>query len=351
MTADAAGGVWTYAIDLARAMPDVQYVIATMGPPPTDSQRGQAAALRNVTLAVSEYRLEWMEQPWSDLSRAAAWLLDLEDAHAPDVIHLNGYALGVVPFYAPKIVVAHSCVLSWWRAVKGEEAPPEWTRYQNAVEAGLGAADRVIAPSQWMLAELRRHYRVDRPAAAIHNGSRSAVPRTDPAASRNSIFTAGRFRDEAKNLRTVAAAAPRLHWPVRMAGDGTDAGRLDEAGMDAAYAEAGIYLFPALYEPFGLSILEAALAGCALVIGDIPSLRELWDGAAVFVPPRDVDAIVREVNALIVDDERRHALARRARARADLYTTSRMAAAYRILYGALTRNVHSMPAAHAEARL
>ena len=34
---------------------------------------------------------------------------------------------------------------------------------------------------------------------------------------------------------------------------------------------------PARYEPFGLSILEAALSGCALVLGDLPSLRELWD--------------------------------------------------------------------------
>ncbi len=31
---------------------------------------------------------------------------------------------------------------------------------------------------------------------------------------------------------------------------------------------------PARYEPFGLSVLEAALSGCALVLGDIPSLRE-----------------------------------------------------------------------------
>ena len=39
----------------------------------------------------------------------------------------------------------------------------------------------------------------------------------------------------------------------------------------------------ALYEPFGLAVLEAAQAGCALVLSDIPTFRELWDGAALFV--------------------------------------------------------------------
>ena len=43
-------------------------------------------------------------------------------------------------------------------------------------------------------------------------------------------------------------------------------------------ARASIYALPARYEPFGLSILEAALSGAALVLGDIPSLREVWGG-------------------------------------------------------------------------
>ena len=43
----------------------------------------------------------------------------------------------------------------------------------------------------------------------------------------------------------------------------------------------------ARYEPFGLAVLEAAQAGCALVLSDIPTFRELWNGAAQFVPPGD----------------------------------------------------------------
>ena len=45
---------------------------------------------------------------------------------------------------------------------------------------------------------------------------------------------------------------------------------------------ASIFLHPAFYEPCGLSVLEAARCRCCLVLSDIPSLRELWEGAAIF---------------------------------------------------------------------
>jgi glycosyltransferase involved in cell wall biosynthesis len=102
--------------------------------------------------------------------------------------------------------------------------------------------------------------------------------------------------------------------------------------MARAYGESAIYLFPALYEPFGLSILEAALSGCALVLGDIPSLREIWRDAAMFVPPREADAIARTVNEVIANDSLRHELGKRARARGAAYSVDRMADAYRTAY-------------------
>ena len=67
-------------------------------------------------------------------------------------------------------------------------------------------------------------------------------------------------------------------------------GKLSESELARHYARAAIYCLPARYEPFGLSVLEAALSGCALVLGDIPSLRENWTGAAEFAPPDDASA-------------------------------------------------------------
>jgi glycosyltransferase involved in cell wall biosynthesis len=89
------------------------------------------------------------------------------------------------------------------------------------------------------------------------------------------------------------------------------------------------------YEPFGLSALEAALAGCALVLGDIPSQREIWRDTAVFVPPNDADALRSALQQLIADTPRRRELAERAHERALEFTTLRMASSYLALYSEL----------------
>jgi glycosyltransferase involved in cell wall biosynthesis len=79
---------------------------------------------------------------------------------------------------------------------------------------------------------------------------------------------------------------------------------------------ASIYVAPALYEPFGLTVLEAALSGCALVLSDIPSFRENWSGAALLIPPNDQDEWCATLNNLTDDRESRSALSRQAQNRA-----------------------------------
>jgi glycosyltransferase involved in cell wall biosynthesis len=97
-------------------------------------------------------------------------------------------------------------------------------------------------------------------------------------------------------------------------------------------ARAAIYAFPARYEPFGLSVLEAAHSGCALVLGDIPSLRENWSGAARFVPPDDADQLETVLRELIERPAERQAMGRAARARAAAFTPEQHVSAYRSLY-------------------
>jgi glycosyltransferase involved in cell wall biosynthesis len=361
MTADTVGGVWTYALELARALGDrgVRVELATMGAP-LDAAQGEAVGrLANVHLHASSYKLEWMDEPWEDVHRAGEWLLRLERELRPDVVHLNGYVHAALPWRAPAVVVGHSCVLSWWRAVKGESAPAVWARYQREVARGLQAANMVVAPSRAMLDALQAYYGPLRRTAVVYNGRDArAFP---PAAKERFAFSAGRLWDEAKNVRALADAAPRLSWPVYVAGEerhpsgervpvgGVHAlGRLAAPELAGWLARASVYALPARYEPFGLSALEAALAGCALVLGDIPSLREVWGDAAVFVPPDDARALARALGALIDDDRRREALAARARRRALRYTRRRMAAGYLAAYAA-AREVAGARAEHARS--
>lgn len=338
MTADTVGGVWTYALDLARALArhQVSVALATMGRLPDPAQRAEALSVPGLTLHPGDFALEWMPDPWADVARAGDWLLGLERDLAPDVVHLNGYAHGQLPWHAPTVMAGHSCVLSWWRAVKGEDAPPEWDRYAHEVRNGLRAADLVIAPTRAMLDALTAHYGPFRARQVVPNGRSS--DQFAPVPKEMFVFTAGRLWDEAKNAGALAVAAKHLPCPVYVAGDpqhpnGGETvsshlhalGALPPSDVARWLARAAIYALPARYEPFGLSALEAALSGCALVLGDIPSLREVWGDAALFAPPDDPAALRDTLCRLIGDERLRDVMAARARERARLYTPERMA--------------------------
>ncbi len=353
MTADTVGGVWTYALELARALEPRGTVVglATMGAPLSADQRAEVEAAPNVTLFESAYRLEWMESPWDDVERAGEWLLDLEDRFAPDVVHLNGYAHGALPWRAPTLVVGHSCVLSWWRAVRGESAPAaDWAAYREAVASGLRAADYVAAPTGAMLAALREHYGPLPRARAVPNGRDPR--RFRPAEKEPFVLSAGRLWDEAKNLAALARAAEGLPWPVCVAGEDChpDGGGRTSAGSNVRtlgclapdalagwMSRAAVYALPARYEPFGLSALEAALSGCALVLGDVESLREVWGDAALYVPPGDAGALAETLNRVIRERELRETLSVAARERATRYTPERMVEGYASIYRHLLR--------------
>ncbi len=334
MTADCMGGVWTYALDLVRALPNHQWMVATMGTRPNDNQHDAMDALPNATLRVSDYKLEWMENPWDDVARAGQWLLELEREFAPDIVHLNGMAHGATRFRAPKIVVAHSCVCSWWRAVKGEEAPADWDCYRQKIGAGLRAADVVGAPTRALLDELRQIYGEFAPSRVIHNGSRAPSVLTSEVEP--FVLSAGRLWDEAKNVALLERIAPRVRAPIRVAGDGGDLRNVESLGflplsqMSAQMERAAIWAHPARYEPFGLAVLEAANRDCALVLSDIATLRELWDGAAIFVSPDD--DWVGALNGLLADSGKRDSWARRARERAQNYSLARFGAGYAEVY-------------------
>jgi glycosyltransferase involved in cell wall biosynthesis len=301
------------------------------------------ARITTVSLYESQYLLEWMADPWRDVREAGHWLLQLERQLQPDLVHLNQFAFGRLPFVAPTVLVAHSCVLSWWRAVHGETAPPEWARYRRAVTQGLAGADLVGAPTQAMLSSLAENYGHCRPGVVLPN-ARSASAYT-PGRKENFVLSAGRLWDAAKNLSALEAVAPRLNWPVCVAGSNaqptggvresrgvTSLGELAPEALAAQFARAAIYALPARYEPFGQTALEAALSGCALVLGDVPSLREVWGPAAMYVPPDDHGALYTALRRLIAGKAMRERFGRKARARALQYAPARMVDAYLAAY-------------------
>ncbi|MBV8739087.1 MAG: glycosyltransferase family 4 protein [Alphaproteobacteria bacterium] len=344
MTADAVGGVWSYALGLCAALADVDFILATLGPRPKPAQRAALARLANVTLAESDFPLEWMPDGQTAIAASRRWLETLAARHAVNVAHVNGYAQARLDCACPRIVVAHSDVLSWLLAVHGAAAPAEWRDYRRRVIGGLRAADRVVAPSRTVLCDLQQQYGLPlSDAMVIPNGIE--VEPFVPRPKQSVIMAAGRIWDAAKNLVLLDDIAPGLDWPIEIAGatahpaegvahlrNARLLGVLDPEEMRRRLGEAAIFAAPARYEPFGLGILEAAAAGCALVLGDIASLRENWDSAAVFVPADDREQWRSALRRLIADRAERERLGAAAQARAGHFTLAHCAARYRALY-------------------
>jgi glycogen(starch) synthase len=340
MTTDTVGGVWCYSLELCRALPSVRFLVACMGPEPTADQRREVAELPNVAFHSAVCKLEWMEDPWLDLERAGEWLLDLELLYQPDLIHLNGYLHASLPWNGPVVVVAHSCVVSWWHSVKGAAPPDAWKRYAREVGKALHSCDVVIAPSGAMAAMVSKHYQVERPRV-IYNGR--SHRRIGLGISKEPIWMcAARLWDEAKNASCLIGISSGIRWPLILAGDsGIDGisfpnvrmlGHCSREDMDSWFGRTSIYAHPARYEPFGLAPLEAALAGCALVLADIPSLREIWHDAAWFVSPDDPSQWHKTLSRLIDDPVAMNRLALRSSQRARQYSIEKMAGSYYRVY-------------------
>lgn len=360
MTTDTVGGVFIYATQLSRALQSfgVEVVLATQGLPLEEDQRKLLAGLENVTVYESDYRLEWMEDPWEDVDAAGRWLQDIAAREQPDLLHLNDYSHGALPWQIPVLMVAHSCVYSWFAAVRKQAPGPKWDRYHRRVTRGLQAADMLVAPTRTMLQAIATNYAPCGRTRVIANGIAGRPPRRDHLdghldghpEKQPLVLAAGRVWDEAKNIGLLARSAADLRWPVVVAGecrhpDGGHChfdgvrflGRLAPEQLATWYAQAAIYALPARYEPFGLTPLEAALAGCALVLGDIPSLREIWGDAALFVDPEDPAELADTITRLAEDAALRSEIVARSQSRACTLTASRMARGYWRAYRELLR--------------
>lgn len=354
MTADTIGGVWTYAMDLIGALQPkgIEVVLATMGAPLSAAQAQTAARLENLELRESHYKLEWMADAWKDVEEAGHWLCELAESSQPDLVHLNGYCHAALEFEVPVVVVCHSCVYSWWRALRGCEPPVHWEQYRQRVRAGLLAADLVVAPTRAIGDAILDCYATSLKARVIYNARVSTG--LGPAEKQPFVLGAGRLWDEAKNLCCLDAAADQLPYPVYVAGslqapDGSFAqirharslGSLTPERVARWMSRAAVYALPARYEPFGLSVLEAAHSGCALVLGDIPTLRELWEGAAVFVSPDDPRQLHVVLRELFERPRWLHQLATRARQRASGFSAVQFADDYSAVYQELQARSHA----------
>jgi glycosyltransferase involved in cell wall biosynthesis len=95
---------------------------------------------------------------------------------------------------------------------------------------------------------------------------------------------------------------------IQNSGEVIFTGYVSEAELSALYSASELFLFPSLYEGFGLPLLEAFAAGTPVMASDIPVHREICTDAAYFAQPDDIGQWVRSLHDLIRDSHRRQEL-------------------------------------------
>jgi glycosyltransferase involved in cell wall biosynthesis len=343
MTVDAVGGVWRYAIDLAEGLKQRGHnvVLAGVGPRPSDDQRREAERIGALVWLQSP--LDWTVDSEDALEGLPAELAAVVDEHGVDLVQLNApsQACGV-EFSCPVVVVSHSCVVTWFHAVKAEAPPAAWEWQKRRNRRGFDRADIVIAPSASHAAMLETCYGPIAGLEIVPNASRTVAK---SAVREHMILAASRWWDEGKNGGVLDEAATLCRWPIVAAGatvgpNGQSTSFSDVVGLSelagkevsALMARAAIFVSPSIFEPFGLAALEAAMAETPLVLSDIATYRELWDGAAVFFPPQDSRALAAILNEIAGDERLRLRLGRAARRRAKEYSAERQLARMEAVY-------------------
>jgi len=311
--------------------------------PPPELVELAAHSGGRVSLVPIRSRLRAPADQWT-LPRALARL-------RPDVYHAPYYAVpAVIP--VPMVLTVYDLIPQlfpqYWPNHALRAAIDVWTRY------AIRRADRVIAISESTASDLARLV----PSAA--NKTRVALLGVTPRPQDTPAATAGDNVNEPyllyvgsnkphKNLPRLVAAFARLE--PDMAGRLVIAGAwdndypqaLDEArrsGLDARitfehrpsdrrldelYAGATAFVFPSLYEGFGLPVLEAMAAGLPVATSARGSLGEVAGDAALLFDPTSDEEIAAAMRLLLRDKELRERLSAAGRARAALFLWSRTA--------------------------
>lgn len=179
MTTDTVGGVWTFTSELTRQLLQEGHTVhlVSFGGQPLSSQSGLADTLGaqhpdRFGFTATDVPLEWMQNNEHAQAYGGQVLQQQLASGAFDLLLSNQFCFGHLDTTVPRIVVAHSDVLSWARACKPAalEPTPWLNRYTAMVQAGLLSASAVIAPTDWMGKALKASFFLPGNYFVIPNG-------------------------------------------------------------------------------------------------------------------------------------------------------------------------------------
>ena len=362
----APGGIGTYVRELALALVEEDPTLALMPFRSRFSSGGPPASwLRRLpAVTVVDRPIRALYPRWALTGRPA---LPSELADAAVVHSTNPAAVAPKRRGQRLVVTVHDLAF----AQHPELFPRDWRMlYRAGLRAVARRADAVVVPSGFTADELRAHSRID--AARVHvTPLASSLPIDDAGdldttlarlgVPRPYVLSVGTLEPRKNQARLVRAyrrlaAEGRPHALVLNGPDGwldeelqrelssEGPGRvvrtrnLGERDLDALYRGAAAFAYPALYEGFGLPVVEALARGVPTVAADCSSIREVAGDAALLVDPLDEDAIAVGLARVIDDPALREDLRRRGPERAGVFSWRETARAtlrvYRHVVGA-----------------
>ena len=288
-----------------------------------------------------------------------------EQISFPRACRDEGVDVSHVPYFAPPlsggektVVTIHDLIPLIVPAYRGSALVRLYTRL---VSAGARRAAAIVTDSQASRDDILRLLRAD--PAKVHVVPLAADERFKPVQDAHRVqrvrekyglpdeyvLYLGGF-DQRKNLSTLLAAYaavdadlvrqtplviagrlpsrdsdffpdPRLmvrRWDLE--GVVTFVGWVAEEDKPVLYSEASLFVFPSIYEGFGLPVLEAMCCGAPVIASEAASLPEISGGAALLFAPHDVQGLAQALTELLQDSPRREQLGAKGLERAQLFS-------------------------------
>lgn len=265
--------------------------------------------------------------------RAAVSGAEVVHVHEP-LVPLVGWA--ALSARLPTVATFHAAPAAWTTAAYRLFAPLGRRALDDAVLSAVSPVAAAAIPSSWG------------PVAVVPNGIDVAaynpscdrlvdrvvfVGRDDPRKGLDVALAAWpsvRSAHPEASLVVIGAERPARIPPTQIPGV-SFVGRVDEETKRRLLETSAVFVAPNLGgESFGIVLLEAMAAGCAVVASDLPAFREVLGGVGELVPPADPDRLARAVVATL--DSRLAERAKAARVRAESFAWEEVVPSYRRLY-------------------
>jgi glycosyltransferase involved in cell wall biosynthesis len=134
----------------------------------------------------------------------------------------------------------------------------------------------------------------------------------DPRFQHHLVMAGGRGWRDTSIQRTLASFPQRTRIVLT--------GWVEQADLPALYSMADVFVYPSLYEGFGLPVVEAMACGTPVITSNVSSLPEVAGDAALLVDPRSTDSIALAVRRLIEDPGLTESLRKKGLNRARLFS-------------------------------